>query len=275
MKDISLYEKVPPLKNNFQIKFFSQISPIGLLPHWHEHIELLYFVKGSCEFFCDGKSSMVKEGDLVVVNSTEIHTFTAIRATEYYCILIYPDFFKDINFSGTLIKNHIPDDSFVKNCIYDIRNEKENESVGSDLMIKSHACRLFSYLMRNYTETTIDPQTVHIQTEKLKRLDIVFNYISRNYNDKITTSKLAGLCYLSEGYFCRFFKNATGRTVADYITEYRIDKASVMLRSTDCSISEIASNTGFDDANYFSRVFKKTTGLSPTEYKKKYYSKDS
>ncbi len=275
MKDISLYEKVPPLKNNFQVKFFSQISPFGLLPHWHEHIELLYFVKGSCEFFCDGKSSIVKEGDLVVVNSTEIHTFTSLKTTEYCCILIYPAFFKDINFSGIVLKNHIPDDPFVKECVYAIENEKENESIGSDMMIKSHAYRLFCHLIRNYTETTIDEESIRLQNEKLKRLDTVFDYISRNYNDKITTSKLAGLCYLSEGYFCRFFKNTTGRTVADYITEYRIDKASVMLKSTDCSISEIASNTGFDDANYFARVFKKTTGMSPTDYKKKYYSKES
>ena len=100
-------------------------------------------------------------------------------------------------------------------------------------------------------------------------MDKIFSYIGKHFNEKLTTSQLASMCYLSEGYFCRFFKKATGRTVAEYITEVRVEKASVMLRSTDSTIADIAFNTGFDDANYFARVFRKTTGFSPSCYRKK------
>lgn len=275
MKDISLYEKVPPLKNKFQVKFFEEATQIGLLPHWHEHIELLYFTSGECDFFCDGKMSHVKAGDLIVVNSTEIHTFTSTKGTTgYICMITYPSFFEDVSFSDVIIKNHISGDSYIRDCIMNIREEKKSDSAGSDMMIKSHNYRLFAYLVRNYALDEPQRRTNASDSARLKRLDIVFQYIAKNYNDKINTSSLAKMCYLSEGYFCRFFKKATGRTVADYITEFRINKASIMLVNTDSTISDIALNTGFDDANYFSRVFKKTTGMSPSRYRNEITFKD-
>lgn len=274
MKDIKLYEKVPPIKNNFQVKFFMQKSTtgIGLLPHWHEHIELLYFTKGRCECFCDGKHVSVNAGDLLVVNSTEIHTFTTDVPTEYCCLITYPSFFSDIDFSDVVIKNHIPSDSIVKECIEGIQGNVGSTLPGSDMLIKSYNYRLFAHLVRNYRDTS--QRESKITADKLKHLDKVFTYIGKNYNEKITTSHLASMCFLSEGYFCRFFKKATGRTVADYVSQLRIEKAALLLKSTSSPISDIAETTGFEDANYFTRIFKKIMGISPSVYRQKHTHKN-
>ena len=232
MKDIALYEKIKTLENKFPVKFFKQTSEFGLLPHWHEHIELLYFLSGECEFFCDGKHYYVKEGDLIVANSTEIHSFTSIKApVSYYCIITYPSFFEDISFSDIYIKNHISNDVYIRNCILNMSNEKRSQRLGSDMMIKSHNYMLFTHLIRSYRDDDVSKKESISNSSKLKRLDKVFKYISYNYNEKITVSHLASISYLSDEYFCRFFKSATGRTVTDYITEFRIEKASLLIEA--------------------------------------------
>ena len=66
---------------------------------------------------------------------------------------------------------------------------------------------------------------------------------------------------------CRFFKNAVGKTVTKYINEYRVEKSTALLTTTDASIAEIAAEVGFEDPNYFSRVFRSVMGMSPVEYR--------
>jgi hypothetical protein len=73
---------------------------------------------------------------------------------------------------------------------------------------------------------------------------------------------------LAVGLSCRFFKKMTGRSALAYVNEYRIEKATVLLTKTDEPIGEIAESVGFDDLNYFSRVFKKVKKCSPGEYRK-------
>lgn len=268
MKDAKLYEKVPNIKNNFQVKFHYYESHGWLFPHWHEHIEFLYFVSGECECFCDGKKTHIKAGDMLVVNSAEVHTHNAVTPVSYYCIITYPPFFSDIDFSDILIKNHIPSDSVVKECILGIKDNFNSQTAEGDMLVKSYNYRLFAHLIKNYRDESSDNTKNFLKSGKLENLDKVLSYIDSHYNEKITTSDLADMCYLSEGYFCRFFKKITGRTASDYIAELRVKKASIMLKNTDSSISEIASQTGFDDANYFARVFKKVNGITPSEYRK-------
>lgn len=267
MKDIKFYERVSPIKNNFQVKFMEMKNKTGLTPHWHEHLEMLYFLEGQCRCYCDGKRSDVYVGDLLVINSTEIHTFTTDKPVTFYCVLTSPSFWEDIRFSDVILKNRIPADPFVKECMEGIRDNARSNALESDMLVKSYNYRLLAYLVKNYRETDIDKN--RLDSDKCAQLDKIFSYIGKHFNEKLTTSQLASMCYLSEGYFCRFFKKATGRTVAEYITEVRVEKASVMLRSTDSTIADIAFNTGFDDANYFARVFRKTTGFSPSCYRKK------
>lgn len=267
MKDIKLYEKVPPIKNNFQVKIHHYEGSGWLSPHWHEHTELLFFISGECECFCDGKKSYVKAGDMIVVNSTEIHTYYAEKKVSYYCIITYPSFFSDIDYSDFVIKNHIPNDPVVKECVMGIKDNFNSGTAEGDMLVKSYNYRLFAHLIKNYRDES-GTLNDSLKSEKLNKLDKVLSYIESHYNEKISTMDLAGMCYFSEGYFCRFFKKVTGRTTAEYISEYRIRKASIMLKSTDSSISDIASMTGFEDANYFARVFKKLKGITPSEYRR-------
>ena len=267
MKDISLYENVPPEENDLTVKFRVYNNHSALVPHWHEHIELLYFIDGKCTFILDGDSFSVENGDFVVVNSTEIHSFTVERTAKYFCILIYPAFFSDVRFDGTLIKNLIKSDPFIKDCMTEIHAEYESGKSGADMMLKSLTYGLMAYLLRNHSADVSEKEREQ-KNQTLRRIASVTAYVAASYSGKITTRTLAALCYLSEGHFCRFFKKATGKSPLEYVREFRIDRSTVLLRDTDGSITRIAELVGFDDVNYFSRSFKAVKGISPTEYRR-------
>ncbi len=266
MGKLSYYEKIPALENNFTVKF-RMYSAKNLVPHWHEHIEMLYMTGGECEFICNGKSFDVHSGDLVVVNSAEIHSFVAKGTAEYYSILLYPDFLSDIKRISTPICNRVRGDETVKGFLSDLHSEYSEMKTGADMAMKGILYTLLTYLYRNYLYAGEDANDGPMAREMLNRLDLVLKYISEHYHEKITTCLLAEMCYLSEAHFCRFFKGATGKTVTKFVNEYRVEKARVLLSKTDESISKIATEVGFEDPNYFSRVFRTITGTSPQEYR--------
>ncbi len=264
MKDISLYEKMDTQKNNFPIKLLTKYNAPYLMPHWHEHFEFIFFIKGSVTAFCDGKKNCAQAGDLIVANSTEVHSFVASSSADFYALIVSLDILKDIEYRNTQIQNLIQNDPFVKQCFEDIAREYKNLKHGSDLYIKSRVLAFMAHLVFNYSEKK---EADDARPVNLERLDKIFNYISEHYSDNITAKTLADLLFLTESYFCRFFKNATGVTLSRYLVEYRMKKAELLLEKTSDSVAEIAESVGINDANYFSRVFKKTQGVSPLEYR--------
>ena len=267
---ISKYETISPLANDFpvSIKFYG--SGGKPTPHWHEHLELLYFTEGKCEVIVDGKVHSAEAGDLVIVNGGQIHSFVDKREEAgYFCVLIYPDFFRDIDFAGTHLASFVPGDPFVGECIDQMYKEATESAVGSDMLVKSLAYRLIAHLERSYLVERLSEEAQERKQATLSRLNTILDYVAENYNHPLSTRDLAAILYLSEGYFCRFFKAATGKGAVEYINEYRIKRAVALLENTDLPFSEIAAAVGFEDANYFSRAFRRVKGESPSEYRKK------
>lgn len=94
-------------------------------------------------------------------------------------------------------------------------------------------------------------------------------FIEEHYNDDISLSDVAGYINISKNHLSFLFKKETGQTFSDYLIQYRINRAKELLESREkYTVTEIAEMTGFHDTGYFSKVFKKTTGISPNQYKK-------
>lgn len=268
MENKSFYENVPPQKNNFSVKFREYDRQDELLPHWHEHIELLYFLEGECNLIIGGKHYTARVGDTAVVNSGQIHSFRTAKPTRYYCILIYPEFLRDITGDPIYIKNVVYSDPYIGECMYYIKEESEKDDTGSAMMLKSHTYRLMAHLVRNHSAP---PSAREDRRERAMhgRLEEVMLYVGESYATSLTTARLAAMCYLTESHFCRFFKRQTGKTPMQYVNDLRVERATVLLESTDLPIGSVAASVGFLDANYFARVFKRAKGMSPAEYRRK------
>lgn len=100
-------------------------------------------------------------------------------------------------------------------------------------------------------------------------VNIVAKIIQNSYSQNIKIEKIAEKLSVNRTYLSATFKKNTGLSIKDFLTNYRIEQACVMLKDKRKTVNEIANETGYDDPYYFSRIFKKSTGFSPTEYRNK------
>ena len=96
-------------------------------------------------------------------------------------------------------------------------------------------------------------------------------YMEENYMYRLTLSSISANVNLSSSYLCRIFKSEVGTSITNYLNNLRIRKAATLIKENTMSMKEISSMVGIDDQLYFSRLFKKCMGISPSEYGKKYH----
>lgn len=119
---------------------------------------------------------------------------------------------------------------------------------------------------RILSTSTVEPD----KFEHNQKLNILSDYVRKNYDSKISISDVCELLNMSNGTFNRFIKKNTGRTFVDYLNDLRIGFATRLLIEKDRSISEIAYLCGFNNIANFNRRFKKNKGCTPTEYKREF-----
>ncbi len=95
----------------------------------------------------------------------------------------------------------------------------------------------------------------------------IFDYLHQNFRNKITLKDIGDFTFFSPVYCDAVFKKDTGTTIIDYLLTLRIEKSKELL-SKNINIQRVAEAVGFQDSNYFSRIFKKRAGCSPTAYRR-------
>lgn len=99
---------------------------------------------------------------------------------------------------------------------------------------------------------------------------LIKDYIAKHYgNDLLSIKDISGHVNLSASYVCTYFKSQTGQTLNQYLTEYRMEKAMELLKDARYQIADISYKVGYTNGNYFSKSFKKFTGLTPSKYREK------
>ena len=250
--------------------------------HWHEQFQILYFEQGEALIQCNSQSYEIKPDNLMIINSNEMH-YGESRSQNlvYYIVKI------DLNFllSGhgdfcqteyispllqgrTRFQNYITQDKELTEQIQKIFHEYTQQQMGCELAIKAHLYQIFVLLLRNYQQKSSLKTLQERQQKSLHHLRIVLEYVDKHYSENISLSQLASLSNMSNQHFCRVFKSITGKRPMDYINYLRINKAVGLLEKSDFNISEIAMAVGFDDSNYFSRLFKKYQKTSPSAIRK-------
>ena len=108
--------------------------------------------------------------------------------------------------------------------------------------------------------------------KEVKNVDIIYktvNFIRQNYTKKITLDDVANHVYLSKSYLSKILKTELHCSFIQYVNTLRIEKSKTLLMNPAISLADIAALTGFSDQSYFSKIFHKTTGLSPQRYRQK------
>jgi AraC-like DNA-binding protein len=150
-----------------------------------------------------------------------------------------------------------------REILLDLIDECRGARAAYEVAVKGDILRLLAELFRSELRAVCELDIMKRDTTAYLRVAPALRHIAENYAGAVTLDGLASACCLNKSYFCRKFREVTGQTAVDYITDYRISKAEALLLTTDLSISEIAARVGFYDGCYFSRRFKALRGFPP------------
>jgi AraC-like DNA-binding protein len=142
--------------------------------------------------------------------------------------------------------------------IASIKEELETRAPGYELLATALFLQMVGFLSRRYSQK----QTPY--SGSLLRMGDIISYIEEHYDRPIRLEQLAEKAYMSPRQLLRTFREATGLTPIEYLLHRRILKATDLLQTEDMNVTEVAFAVGFTDSNYFSRLFRKITGQSPT-----------
>lgn len=131
---------------------------------------------------------------------------------------------------------------------------------------ESEQHQIFTEMLREYC--------LYVQRYALKDysplIQKVINHINLNLDSALSLKSLATLCFISPSYLSNLFKQETGVTLTDYINTQRIQRAAMRLRTSNHSVAAIAAEVGMMDVNYFTKIFKRTMGTTPSQYRREH-----
>ncbi|AFQ44144.1 PocR ligand-binding domain-containing protein [Desulfosporosinus meridiei] len=122
-----------------------------------------------------------------------------------------------------------------------------------------------------WTKKMLESYMSYLESNKnqknLQAIQKAAEYIRNNYRNKLTIDDIAQAVYLSPCYVSRIFKQGLGCTLMEYLTQVRVEEAKTMLKNPKYNVMQVAEESGFEDPGYFTRVFKKLEGVTPSRFK--------
>ena len=257
---------------------FHYKAPVKLRPnsHVHDFLSIHYVVSGHCMFEVDGHEYLAKKDDVIIINPNVSHHSIPVDNTE--CVIFYLGI--DNLFIKGYPKNFIPICNSVipvrkyihelYNCYHNIISVQEKKEALWCLMVKQLSLQFLIILLKELSPQATNNLSdyFHLETyDKATIAQTITNYFRENYMKKISIEEIAKSTYLSTTYITKIYKEITGDTPINYLINLRMDKAREILSEGHFPIQTVAKRVGYDDPYYFSKLFKKKFGYSPSTYK--------
>lgn len=265
---------------------------------------ILYVIKSGELYIQEGEQQYVlKKGDIMLLQPNIPHKGFRESCCNYFYIHFkhsrileasgksYDEIAQEmlhkrkLSLTSDLLSETVPTDSicYMPNY-YHLENENEFLHILKDTVDdfykkyenykKLVSCRLlelFIKICRDYTSTRIENLQTHFSKSFIKSRNIL-NYLNTEYQKKITGMDIEQYFESDYDYLNRVFHKMTGYTIFNYLNTVRINKARELIETTPIKFSEIGYLVGINDPYYFSKLFKKYTSMTPTQYWEKYNS---
>lgn len=254
----------------------------------HNFCELIYVDTGTLSVAAESFCGDLSVNQLIIHRPNEVHSLSTSDAVAPNVIIIGFECESEAlaPFSKapvTLTNEHtkalariMAEGMSIYEPPYDIPNttymkKRKDFPFGADQMIKIGLESFLITLVRDFCENEGAKETTHDTT--LGNIQAIHQYITENYNTKISLDNLCFLFGTNKTTLCKSFRQEYGTTILNYINSLKIREAKSLLRKKQMSETQIAESLGYESIHYFCRQFKKATGQTPTEYAKSIRSK--
>ncbi len=249
--------------------------------HWHNDFEFVIAVEGDIGYDVNGQKYRLTEGQGMFINSTQLHSIYSINGADnkYMCILIPPDMFcpakriqrtylnpicKDIEHPMILLSPAISWQGTILSYMNEIYQEFTKERDGFELKVMGMAHMMLMTLYLNRNNATIMDVSQNRQSVTLHKM---IGYIQANYKRKLSLNDIANSGNVCRSTCCEIFQSLLHTTPILYLTDYRIERSIESLTYTNLSITDIAFECGFNGSSYYTELFHRKIGKTPTEYR--------
>lgn len=241
--------------------------------HTHPFTELFYVVDGKGEFIIQQQRFAVKANDFVIINPHVEHTEVSSSEDplEYIVVGI-----QGLSFSNLTTQDQ-GDQPF---SFFNLRDEQKDILHYLNVMVQEATNQAMSYelVCHNLLEILLIKILRHqhfeleVDSKNKTSKDIAFikHYLKTYYRESIQLEDLASMTHLSRFYISHSFKKDVGLSPMEYLMTIRIKESKILLRTTNYSVSQIADIVGFTTPTYFSKQFRKVTGISPSDYREQF-----
>lgn len=249
----------------------------------HPFFELVYVSSGKLFIKSDDYTGELEKGKIIIHRPNEIHSLSCLnKETPTVIILGFTCNQSDlIRFSKAPFSLSQEDIKKLAEIIKEGRNvfappynvpiydmkKRPNPIYGSEQMLKLLLEYFLIGILREQNRIySLEEKEV---PDKLSIAEIV-NYLDSNYKEKITIDELSFIFRTNRSTLCKEFKNTMGKTIVEYINDKKLVKAKEKMKDRSKTLTSIAEELNFESIHYFTRFFKKLTGLSPKEYRNKF-----
>ncbi len=251
--------------------------------HWHEELELGYIQEGISKIVTVGAEYTVRQGDGFFVNSNVMcmkqNASSGVKTIEINHIF-HPIFlgghFKsrfETKYLNPVINNkqievHVirrgrSTANLILKNLYHLK-ELQNET-DSEFQTRNTLSETWCLLIKELQENPDIQKTTGM--EQTNRLRSMIAYINQHYPERITLAEIAKTAGVSEREASRCFKKTIGQSPMEYLIKYRLNQSKKLLLETNMTITAICQQCGFSDSAYFGKVFRKSYGMTPSEYR--------
>jgi AraC-like DNA-binding protein len=273
---MNTFEKLGYLEDDFRMFHINDRQRKDFAFHYHDFNKIIIFISGNINYTIEGKNYILKPYDIVLVNAGEIHRPSVLDNSAYERIIIYvsTQFLNhysekeyDLSYCFERAKkeysNVLRIAAIEKSKLYQVCLELEHSFTDQAFAKELYQKILFLEFMIQLNRTAISNHISYLDSANgnTKLLQILA-YINEHLTEEITIDTLSEHFYLSRYYLMHFFKEETGYTIGNYITEKRLLLAKDLVQRGS-SITEACFQSGFKNYSTFSRAFKKTFNTLP------------
>ncbi len=249
----------------------------------HDFWEMVYVDKGRILVRSGDEELVLGQGEIIFHAPDEFHSVRALDSSPNFFVIsfecdsaVMQSFVK---LRATLSRELRP---FISSIISEAERtyvipkndtelcglvKKESADLGGEQLVKTYLEQLLIMLLRSVTvksNASFFPSKESLENHIVKS---VKEYIEEHAHEVLRLEDICTKFGYGKTYLCRLFREQTGNTIGKYAIERKIHLAKAMIREREKNFSEIAEELSFDNQQYFARVFKRTTGMSPTEFK--------
>ena len=266
--------------------YHDDLGAVEVAWHWHQELEAVVVSEGACTVAAGNEKYIIRAGEGFFVNSGILHGCWDLKDSgcRFHSLVFHPrlvggsldsvfyqDYVLPLTRNTGLESIHLlPDVPWQKRCLEAIEESWRScveEPAGYEFRVREALSRLVLALGTNSPTAQARPGSKGLRDGE--RIKTMLQFIQDHYAEDLNAAAIAGSAAISESECLRCFRSAIGTTPIQYLRQYRLRQAARLLTATREKIADICTQCGFQDVSYFTKVFRESMGVTPSEYRRR------